>query len=75
MFGTPFIIFYVVGIILGVEMYYILKLAILMCIYLVVYGISRILFDDRLMTVMPMAVYLATKVIVAVFLLFTVYSS
>lgn len=62
MISTPFIVFYIVGLVLQLDMLYLLKIALFMTVYLVVYGISRILFDERLMTVMPMAVYLATKV-------------
>lgn len=62
MISTPFIVFYIVGLVLQLDMLYLLKIALFMTVYLIVYGISRILFDERLMTVMPMAVYLATKV-------------
>ena len=62
MIGTPFLIFYIVGLILQMQLYYLIKLGLFMILYLVVWCISRIFFDDRLMTVMPMAVYLATKV-------------
>nr|XP_045618619.1 palmitoyltransferase Hip14-like [Procambarus clarkii] len=61
MMGTPFLVFYVIGLILKLNLYYVLKLGLFTALYIVVYGISRILFDERLMTVMPMAVYLATK--------------
>nr|XP_053646958.1 palmitoyltransferase Hip14-like [Cherax quadricarinatus] len=61
MMGTPFLVFYVIGLILKLNLYYVLKLGLFTALYIVVYGISRVLFDERLMTVMPMAVYLATK--------------
>lgn len=61
MISTPFIVFYIVGLVLQLDMLYLLKMALFTAVYVVVYGISRILFDERLMTVMPMAVYLATK--------------
>lgn len=62
MMTSPVLIFYIVGLIFQVEMLYLLKLGLFMALYLSVYGVSLLLFDDRLMTVMPMAVYLATKV-------------
>ncbi|XP_042222045.1 palmitoyltransferase ZDHHC17-like [Homarus americanus] len=61
MMGTPFLVFYVIGLVLKLNLYYVLKLGIFTALYIVVYGISRVLYDERLMTVMPMAVYLATK--------------
>ncbi|XP_018015557.2 palmitoyltransferase ZDHHC17, partial [Hyalella azteca] len=58
---SPVLIFYVVGLVFQLEMLYVIKLGLFMALYLVVYGASLLLYDDRLMTVMPMAVYLATK--------------
>ena len=62
MMGTPFLVFYAVGLVLQLNLLYVLKIGIFTALYIIIYGISRILFDERLMTVMPMAVYLATKV-------------
>ncbi|KAF2352935.1 Ankyrin repeat-containing domain [Trinorchestia longiramus] len=58
---SPVLIFYVVGLVFQLQLLYLVKLGLFIAIYLVIYGISLLLFDDRLMTVMPMAVYLATK--------------
>lgn len=63
MVGTPFLAFYVVGITLQTELPYPLKIAVLVIDYIGIYFAGRYLFDDRLMNVLPMAVYLATKVI------------
>ncbi|KAK8391811.1 hypothetical protein O3P69_017445 [Scylla paramamosain] len=61
MMGTPFLVFYAVGLVLQLNLLYVLKIGIFTALYIIIYGVSRILFDERLMTVMPMAVYLATK--------------
>lgn len=63
MMGTPFLVFYVVGLVLQLNLLYVLKIGIFTGLYIIIYGVSRVLFDERLMTVMPMAVYLATKVL------------
>lgn len=63
MMGTPFLVFYAVGLVLQLNLLYVLKIGIFTALYIVIYGVSRVLFDERLMTVMPMAVYLATKVL------------
>lgn len=62
MMASPVLIFYIIGLILQLNILYLLKLGLFMALYLVVYGASLLLYDERLMTVMPMAVYLATKV-------------
>lgn len=64
MMGTPFLVFYLVGMVFQLSILYLFKLAIFTALYCIIYGISKILYDERLMTVMPMAVYLATKVII-----------
>uniref|UniRef100_A0A2P2I5D9 Palmitoyltransferase n=1 Tax=Hirondellea gigas TaxID=1518452 RepID=A0A2P2I5D9_9CRUS len=58
---SPVLIFYIVGLIFQLNLLYLIKLALFVALYVLVYGASLLLFDDRLMTVMPMAVYLATK--------------
>lgn len=59
---TPFFIFYIIGIVLELNQYFPVKIGLFILLYLFVWAISKLLFDDRVMNVMPMAVYLATKV-------------
>lgn len=61
MVSTPFLAFYTVGIILQSSQNYLVKLGLLMTCYIVVYMASQVVFDDRLMNLLPMSVYLATK--------------
>jgi len=62
MVSTPFLAFYTVGIILQSSQNYLVKLGLLMTCYIVVYMASQVVFDDRLMNLLPMSIYLATKV-------------
>lgn len=62
MVSTPFLAFYTVGIILQSSQNYLVKLGLLMTCYIVLYMASHVIFDDRLMNLLPMSVYLATKV-------------
>lgn len=62
MVGTPFLAFYAIGITLQTNLPYPIKIAILVIGYIGIYFAGRYIFDDRLMNVLPMAVYLATKV-------------
>lgn len=62
MMGTPFLSFYAVGITLQTYLPYMVKVAIIVIGYIGIFLAGRYVFDDRLMNVLPMAVYLATKV-------------
>lgn len=62
MVGTPFLVFYAIGLTLQTDLPYPVKIAILCAGYIGLYFAGRYVFDDRLMNVLPMAVYLATKV-------------
>lgn len=61
MVGTPFLVFYAIGLTLQTDLPYPVKIAILCAGYIGLYFAGRYVFDDRLMNVLPMAVYLATK--------------
>ena len=58
---TPFVVFYIVGVVLQMMTYFAIKVGLFILLYLAVWGVSRVLYDDRVMNVMPMALYLATK--------------
>jgi palmitoyltransferase len=62
MVSTPFLAFYIVGIILQSSQNYLVKLGLLMTCYIILYMVSQVMFDDRLMNLLPMSIYLATKV-------------
>jgi hypothetical protein len=62
MVSTPFLAFYAVGIILQSSQNYLVKLGLLMTCYVVLYMAGQVIFDDRLMNLLPISVYLATKV-------------
>jgi hypothetical protein len=62
MMGTPFIAFYVIGLVLEMNQLYLVKMGILVGCYIVFYFIGHLLFDDRLSNLLPMAIYMATKV-------------
>lgn len=62
MFVLPIIVFSVIGDVLDSHLDYLVKLGILVTVYLVAHIIGKCMFDDRLMNILPMAVYLATKV-------------
>lgn len=61
MIGTPFLIFYLAGIIFSADTLFIIKFFLLGCLYAIAHTIGRLLFDDYLMTLLPLSVYMATK--------------
>lgn len=61
MAATPFLLFYMTGMILGSSLQLLIKLFVLLCLYIGGNYLSNILYDDRLMHIMPLSIYLATK--------------
>ncbi|KAL7294773.1 hypothetical protein TKK_0011708 [Trichogramma kaykai] len=61
MIGTPFIVFYMVGMIFQSGLDYLLKIIAFVVLYLAIYAASNYLYDERLYYVLPMSIYLATK--------------
>lgn len=70
MVGTPFILFYIIGMIFQSSLDYLLKLVAFVAIYLAIYSANHFVFDERLFDVLPMSIYLATKVIAIFYTLF-----
>lgn len=62
MVSTPFLTFYVIGIILQSDLVYLVKFGLLVATYIVLHFGGQYFFDDRLMNLLPMSIYLATKV-------------
>lgn len=61
MAATPFLLFYITGMLLGSHLQLLIKLFLLLCLYIGGNYLSNILYDDRLMHIMPLSIYLATK--------------
>lgn len=61
MAATPFLTFYVAGLIFSADTLFIIKLFLLACLYGVAHTIGKTMFDDHLMTLLPLSVYMATK--------------
>lgn len=61
MVATPFLTFYVVGLILSSDVLYIIKFFLLGCVYATAHTIGKTMFDDHLMSLLPLSVYMATK--------------
>lgn len=62
MVATPFLTFYLAGIIFNADTLYIIKLFLLTCVYIVAHTIGKTMFDEHLMSLLPLSVYMATKV-------------
>lgn len=63
MLATPFFGFYLIGLVMQSHLDYLIKLGLILVFYIVVHFAGKILFDDRLINVLPMSVYMATKVL------------
>lgn len=61
MVACPFTAFYLAGVVFTINTLYIVKLFLLTCLYAVFYMIGKTLFDEHLMSLLPLSVYLATK--------------
>lgn len=62
MVSTPFIAFYVIGMILQSGLDYLVKLGAFVVLYIALYLANHFVFDERLYHILPMSIYLATKV-------------
>lgn len=61
MVACPFTAFYLAGVIFTLNTLYIIKFFLLTCLYAVFHTLGKTLFDDNLMALLPLSVYLATK--------------
>ncbi|XP_057672728.1 palmitoyltransferase Hip14 [Diorhabda carinulata] len=61
MVGTPFMAFYIAGAILGTNLIVIIKVFLLVCLYIVIHYAAQVLYDDRLMSLLPLSIYISTK--------------
>lgn len=58
----PFVAFYLTGLVLEMDALYLIKGFLLVCFYALMHFLSNMLFDDDLKNILPLSVYLATKV-------------
>ncbi|XP_058459578.1 palmitoyltransferase Hip14 isoform X1 [Malaya genurostris] len=61
MIATPFLVFYLAGLIFCAETLIIIKVFLLGCLYAVSHTVGQTLFDETLMALLPLSVYMATK--------------
>ncbi|KAL1116290.1 hypothetical protein AAG570_005785, partial [Ranatra chinensis] len=61
MVSTPFLLFYLIGMTLQSTIPYLAKVGVLIAAYIVLHCAMKYVFDERLMNVLPMSVYFATK--------------
>ncbi|XP_065079483.1 palmitoyltransferase Hip14 isoform X2 [Ochlerotatus camptorhynchus] len=61
MIATPFLVFYLAGLIFCAETLIIIKIFLLGCLYALSHTIGQTLFDETLMALLPLSVYMATK--------------
>ena len=62
MISTPFLLFSTIGIILQSDLDYLIKIIAFAALYAGVYTANNYIYDERLYFVLPMSIYLATKV-------------
>lgn len=61
MAATPFLTFYIAGLIFDSDSLYVVKMLLLACLYCVAYLLGKSMFDEHLMALLPLSVYMATK--------------
>lgn len=61
MAATPFLVFYAAGLIFDADTYVLVKLSLLVGLYLCGYVAEKFLFDDQLLSILPLSIYMATK--------------
>jgi len=61
MMVLPFFVFWGIGVTLDIEVDYLVKLFMFVCIYIVVNLSAMVTFDERVMNFLPLGIYLSTK--------------
>lgn len=61
MIATPFLTFYIAGLIFSSELLILIKFVLLGCLYAAAHTVGKTMFDDYLMSLLPLSVYMATK--------------
>lgn len=61
MVATPFLTFYIAGLIFIADTFYIIKFFLLGCLFAIAHTTGKTMFDEHLMSLLPLSVYMATK--------------
>lgn len=61
MITTPFLTFYLIGLLFSADFLFIIKIFLLTCLYAICYTLGKRLFDETLMSLLPLSIYMATK--------------
>jgi hypothetical protein len=61
MAATPFLVFYACGLIFDAETFVLIKLSLLVGVYLCGWAAEKFLWDEQLVTILPLSIYMATK--------------
>lgn len=61
MTATPFLVFYIAGLIFSADTLILIKFVLLGCLYATAHGIGKSMFDEHLMALLPLSIYMATK--------------
>lgn len=61
MAGTPFLVFYLAGLLFSADLAYLLKIVLLIALFQGVHIVGKNVLDDNLKTMLPLSVYMATK--------------
>lgn len=62
MIATPFVVFYLAGLLFAADTLYIIKIFLFGCLYAVAHTVRRLFFNDHLMSLLPLSVYMTTKI-------------
>lgn len=61
MIATPFLVYYLIGVLFSSDLLLIIKILLLSSLYAICYFIGKKCFDDNLMSLLPLSVYMSTK--------------
>lgn len=61
MTATPFLVFYIAGLIFSADTLILIKFVLIGCLYGIAHTIGKTMFDDHLMALLPLSIYMATK--------------
>lgn len=62
MIATPFLVYYLIGLLFSANTLFIIKFFLSGCLYAVVWTVGKRLFDETLMALLPLSIYMGTKV-------------
>jgi palmitoyltransferase ZDHHC13/17 len=58
MVALPFLFFYLIGLLISLDTYFVIKFFLCGCLYAVASTVGRLMFDDHLLTLLPLSIYL-----------------